>query len=394
MFSSNALTIIGAVSNAVGSNSVLNFSGVLNQIGIAIGNAAGVNAAVYQTAGTMSNQETAVEALNVANIAGSYGYFEQSGGTNYLGGIAIGGEGITGNASSFATGGNGLFELSGGVVNNVFNGHGWIVMNRGGTSATEYAVMNIFGGSLNYSSGWAANWGTGQTSVVNIMGGVVSNTANVGPNMMDNTGGGQNVGILNLNGGTLQGSANYGTGAVLNFNGGIFAPFTNIANLFQNSGGTYLYSNGGSISNGYGGGVTNTGTISNPTGLGVIGWTNFVGGSNYIAPPIVIITNGGGSNATAIAQICTNVLSTNLGKVTNVIITCPGLNYTSQPTFVFKGGGGSNASITNITLGTNRGGPLYILGANTTDFGGSNTYTNATIINGSTLQLVGSNRDC
>jgi hypothetical protein len=49
------------------------------------------------------------------------------------------------------------------------------------------------------------------------------------------------------------------------------------------------------------------------------------GGSGYVTSPAVTIVGGGGSNATAVAQISG-------GVVTNITITSPGTGYTSTPT--------------------------------------------------------------
>ena len=70
-------------------------------------------------------------------------------------------------------GGNGLFEMSTGTLNNT----GWIVMTRSsGTAAYNQAgVMNVFGGLVNYAGGGlVGNWaGGGRTMVVDISSGAV-----------------------------------------------------------------------------------------------------------------------------------------------------------------------------------------------------------------------------
>jgi hypothetical protein len=57
-------------------------------------------------------------------------------------------------------------------------------------------------------------------------------------------------------------------------------------------------------------------------------------GSGYTVPPIITISGGGGSGATAIAEI-----NLDFGTVTNIIITNPGSGYTTTPTVTINGNG-------------------------------------------------------
>lgn len=68
------------------------------------------------------------------------------------------------------------------------------------------------------------------------------------------------------------------------------------------------------------------------------------GGSGYTSPPSVSITGGGGTGATAIANISG-------GAVVAIVITNGGSGYTSAPTLSMTGGGGTGAS-GSATLGT------------------------------------------
>ena len=65
------------------------------------------------------------------------------------------------------------------------------------------------------------------------------------------------------------------------------------------------------------------------------------GGSGYTSAPTISFTGGGGSGATAAAEI-------GGGAVTKVYIQNPGTEYTSAPTVVFTGGAGSDAKATAI----------------------------------------------
>ena len=67
---------------------------------------------------------------------------------------------------------------------------------------------------------------------------------------------------------------------------------------------------------------------------GVQGIKIITNGTGYTSAPSVVITGGGGSGATGIANL-------NNGGVTSVDVTNAGVNYTSAPTITFAGGGGN-----------------------------------------------------
>jgi hypothetical protein len=64
-------------------------------------------------------------------------------------------------------------------------------------------------------------------------------------------------------------------------------------------------------------------------------------GTGYTSAPTVNITGGGGTGATATAQIAD-------GKVTGFTITNPGTGYTSAPTVAFTGGSGTGAAASAV----------------------------------------------
>ena len=142
-----------------------------------------------------------------------------------------------------------------------------------------------------------------------------------------------------------------------------------------------MLSNNGSL-------VTISPTVQSSCGqrLGHARITTFTGGAGYIAPPFIIISNGGGTGATAIAQI-----NPATGTVTNVLITCPGINYTNTPAFLFSGGGATTqATVTAAALAANANGPLTFTGNGVIALTGGSSYTNVTVINQTQLlQLSG-----
>jgi hypothetical protein len=68
------------------------------------------------------------------------------------------------------------------------------------------------------------------------------------------------------------------------------------------------------------------------------------GGTEYTSPPTVTLSGGGGSGATARAEITG-------GQVTKLIVTSGGSGYTTPPTVSFQGGGGRNATAQVQILG-------------------------------------------
>lgn len=71
------------------------------------------------------------------------------------------------------------------------------------------------------------------------------------------------------------------------------------------------------------------------------------GGSDYTEPPVVNISGGGGSGATAVAQVSG-------GAVAWIRVTANGTGYTSDPTIAIAGGGGSGASATALMQGDSK----------------------------------------
>ena len=76
---------------------------------------------------------------------------------------------------------------------------------------------------------------------------------------------------------------------------------------------------------------------------GVYRITVSTGGTGYTSAPDVVISGGGGSGATAIAQLAGTAVQA-------IVVGGPGSGYTSTPTVVISGGGGSSAAATASVL--------------------------------------------
>ena len=338
---------------------------------LAIGNSAGTAGAFYLTSGTVTRSSGNADSFAVDG----YGYMNISGGE--LAGISVWQGGQNGTYT-----GIGVITQSGGAMT-VTNAQPFVLagVNVGGCTG----VLNLDGGTMSLAgSQMAVGWDSSPSGrgEFNISGG--SATASFLAFK------GATTGILNLLGGTLavNSVATGGTAAsaFVNFNGGTLraaqngATLINLAtvgsqnNVFIYSGGATIDTNGNSVS------IANS--LNAPTGNGLSSIALTGSGAGYIGEPAVQITGGGGSGATARANIDAN------GVVTGIVITNPGTGYTSAPTVALVGGGaGTAATIGTVSLAVNAGGGLTKIGLGTLTLSASSTFTGDTIVNSGTLAI-------
>src|SRR5207249_4720580 len=102
------------------------------------------------------------------------------------------------------------------------------------------------------------------------------------------------------------------------------------------------------------------------------------------ATPMVTLSGGGGTGATANAKV------DNSGNLT-VTITNPGTGYTGAPTVAFTGlpTGFTTAATSSLNAGNSSGG-LPFQGFGTTTLSGANTYTGTTNITAGKVVVTGS----
>jgi fibronectin-binding autotransporter adhesin len=424
------LTKTGIGSLSVGSNNsytgattitrgTLSLTGSLGATAISISPAAG-SAAVMNSSGTVAFGSSNSEA-RVGTVAGGTGVLNITGGS-FGGGTAAIDAGIDGFGTINVTGGTvtpghflvagygaggsaGIWNISGGSVSTLADKGGTL----GGLAGTT-GVMNVTGpggytsvtpsgspvsglyvgeagvGVLNVSGSGTLTLGGTETAVglelgrnnVNTSSGIVnlgavgSGGGTITTNIIRHSGVSAS-GIFNFHGGTLKASSVSNTDSTAGSGNSFMGGLTN----------AYVYGEGGTIDNS-GRSITITQSLTAPSSLGVTSIAVGSGGSGYVTAPLVMISGGGGTGATAIANISG-------AAIAGFTITNPGTGYTSTPTVTLTGGtdSGTAGSAGIVTRTANVSGGLIFVGNGVTILTGTNTYTGSTAVNAGTLVVSG-----
>ena len=379
------------VGNTAGQNALLNIAGGsvnLYSSGNAwasylqVGSGANDRGFVNLTSGTFNPQRHLVLGNN-----GGFGAMTMSGGTLTIGSYFILGFNQSG------TGGNGIFNQTGGAVAQYqTSGNGATLIGSGNGSV---GLMNLSGGTFDASAGGIFLPENGaSTGTLNISGTAAVTAGNAGVKMGNSAS--AVAGTLNLLGGTLTANLlQYGGGkATVNFNGGTLRASGASTTFMQGLSYAYVYGSGGTIDNSNNN-ITLGQPLLTPAGSGIVGVSNISvanQGAGYLNAPIVTLSGGtlSTAGATAIANLVDDGTGHGTYKVGSITVTSPG-RYTVAPTSVTLTGGGAGAGASGFTVSTsaNTSGGMTFVGAGTTTLSGVNTYTGPTTVGSGTLKLNG-----
>jgi autotransporter-associated beta strand protein len=336
-------------------------TGSVNNPGVQIGGTSGVVGALVNSGTITDSQE-----MWLATADGGYGALTLTTGTITVGSWLALARG----------GGNAVLNVNGGTLN--VTGANMTLGSFGGSTTDLHAVATFNAGSINVTN--AVYVGEGTNAVLTVTGTAALTAGSIRPALGNFYG--NPTGIFNLEGGTVTtGSLTAGGGAATaNFNGGTLKASANSAAFMAGMANAYIWSGGLTLDD-QGHSITMSQALSSPTGNGVTGNGLSASGTGYIAPPVVVVSGGGGTGATATANIDAN------GNLTGINITNPGVGYTSAPTFTLEGGGGAGSVTGSAALAANVGGAFTKKGAGTVTISGTSTYTGATIITAGTLAL-------
>lgn len=253
------------------------------------------------------------------------------------------------------------------VLSGTFAAATTTVAGAGATAANKFGNINVSGSSALYTNTGAVNLGSNgintNSGLLSVVHGGTFTADTITANATANS-------YVNLNNGTIKAQVG-ATSSLIN---------SAIDRVTVYSGGATFDTNGFNKSI--------DAVIANPDAngtstFGVASISLSGTGTSFEGRPIVVISGGGGTGATAIANydVATQ-------QVTGVTITSAGSGYTSAPTVTLIGGGGTALTAT-AGLGAVSGGGITKAGTGTLTLTAANSYTGATKVEAGTLAVSG-----
>ncbi|MCB1131362.1 MAG: autotransporter-associated beta strand repeat-containing protein, partial [Verrucomicrobiae bacterium] len=247
------------------------------------------------------------------------------------------------------------------------------------SASADWGMLAIQSGTVTATNGVDGSVHTAATFQLELHGGALETSLIRVANRDLNAPGpdGNNDAHLIWNGGTLK--------AIGADNDNFITLYGDGANETNPNQATYVQS-GGAIIDTNGKNITITQPLLAPTDNGVTTISVTDGGSGYVAAPILTISGGTGSGATAIANMVDDGTGNGTFRIGSITVTSAG-SYTAAPTTITQTGGGASTAASGFSFSTaaNTSGGLNKNGAGTLTLTGRSTYTGAVVVNEGTL---------
>ncbi|MBQ9432250.1 MAG: hypothetical protein IJU44_11940 [Kiritimatiellae bacterium] len=376
------------VASAANSRAIMKVSGdslISNKVTVAGGNYS--QGAIYQNGGNLVNSGGAGNDIRLG--LNGYGYHELNGGRlEYMGYSQVGGTGAS--SVGYLVQHGGEFEQ-----NTEHTGRLALCRGAGGGKGIIYQDGGVFRVLTNVQMGEWDNT-RGGTTFWTIDGPDAYTYVRDDFNIANRT---NHTAILNLNQGVFEaktitarpscsGDNSETAVAYVNFGGGTYRAKTDTTDLFKTGvnapNAVTIYNGGATFDVPSGVNCTAAVPLLKPEGNGIMMLTIPDGMGDYLGPPDITISGGGGVGASAVA-----LFDSSTRKITGVKITSPGTGYTGVPTITMANGGWTNVYTGTAAIGVNgTSGGITKIGDGTLALTAANTFGGEVRTKAGTLSLA------